>query len=91
MAESDIAALLRDALLLTLKLGAPPLLAALVVGLLISLFQAVTQINEATLAFVPKVLAIGAALVVFGGFMFSALADYTRGLFDRIGELGGGG
>lgn len=89
MAESDVAAVLRDALLLTVKLGAPPLLAALVVGLLISLLQAVTQINEATLAFVPKVLAIGAALVIFGGFMFAALAEYTGALFGRIVELGG--
>lgn len=89
MAESDIAAVLREAMLVTLKLGAPPLLAALVVGLVISLFQAVTQINEATLAFVPKVLAIGAALALFGGFMATALADYTRALFDRFIELGG--
>ena len=89
MAESDIAALLREAMLVSLKLGAPPLLAALAVGLVISLFQAVTQINEATLAFVPKVLAIGAALALCGGFMFTALADYTRTLFDRITELGG--
>ena len=90
MAESDVAAILRDALLLTMKLGAPPLLAALVVGLLISLLQAVTQINEATLAFVPKVLAIGATLVIFGGFMFAALAEYTVSLFGRIVDLGGG-
>jgi len=88
MAESDVAAVLRDALFLTVKLGAPPLLAALVVGLLVSLLQAVTQINEATLAFVPKVLAIGGAMVIFGGFMFSALAEYTVALFGRIVEFG---
>jgi len=90
MAEVDVAALLREAMLVTVKLGGPPLLAALVVGLLVSLFQAVTQINEATLAFVPKVLAIGAALMLAGSFMFAVLADYTRSLFDRMAELGGG-
>jgi len=89
MTESDVAALLRDAMLVTLKLGAPPLLAALAVGLAVSLLQAVTQINEATLAFVPKALAIGGALVLLGGFMFAALADYARILFDRMIELGG--
>lgn len=84
MSEADVAALLRDALMITLLLGAPPLLAALVVGLVISLFQAVTQINEATLAFVPKIIATGLACLIFGGFMFGLLTDFTNGLFERI-------
>jgi flagellar biosynthetic protein FliQ len=90
MTEADVAALMRDAMLVTVKLGGPPLLAALIVGLLMSLFQAVTQINEATLAFVPKVMAIGVALMLAGSFMFAVLADYTRTLIDRMAELGGG-
>jgi flagellar biosynthesis protein FliQ len=72
-----------------LKLGGPPLMVALGVGLMISLLQAVTQINEATLAFVPKVLAIGAALVLLGPFMLSTLSDYTHILFDRLIAIGG--
>lgn len=88
MNETDVAALLRDAMIVTLILGGPPLMAGLVVGLLISLLQAVTQINEATLAFVPKILAIGAAMLLAGSFMFSTLADYTRALFARIIESG---
>ena len=58
MNDADIALLLRDGMLVMLKLGGPPLLVALAVGLLVALLQAVTQINEATLAFVPKVLAL---------------------------------
>lgn len=88
MTESDVAALLRDAMRITVLLGGPPLLAGLVVGMLISLLQAVTQINEATLAFVPKVIAIGAALMIAGSYMFASLADYTRTLFARMIELG---
>ena len=58
MNDADTAVLLRDGMLVMLKLGGPPLLVALVSGLLVALVQAVTQINEATLAFVPKVLAL---------------------------------
>jgi flagellar biosynthesis protein FliQ len=56
MNDTDTALMLRDGMLVMLKLGGPPLLVALAVGLVVSLLQAVTQINEATLAFVPKVL-----------------------------------
>jgi len=60
------------------------LVVGLVVGLLISVLQAVTQINEATLAFVPKVIALGMATLILGPFMFSTLAAFTRLLFDRM-------
>ncbi len=89
MADVDVGGLLREALLLILKLGGPPLTVALVVGLLVSLLQAVTQINETTLAFVPKVVAIGAVLLFTGGYMMSQLADFTHVLFDRIIAAGG--
>jgi flagellar biosynthesis protein FliQ len=62
---------------------------ALAVGLLVSLLQAVTQINEPTLAFVPKVLAIGFTLVLTGGFTLAQLSDFTRALFDRMIAVGG--
>ena len=88
MQAGDVGMLLHEALLLILKLGGPPLAVALLVGLLMSLLQAVTQINEATLAFVPKVLAIGLALMLAGGFMLEQLADFTRLLFDRIVAAG---
>jgi flagellar biosynthesis protein FliQ len=89
MNDADIAMLLRDGMLVMLKLGGPPLLATLVVGLLVALIQAVTQINEATLAFVPKVVALGATLILLGPFMIATLSSYTRLLLDRLVAVGG--
>jgi flagellar biosynthetic protein FliQ len=89
MNDGDIAMVLRDCILVMLKLAGPPLMVALVVGLLIALVQAVTQVNEATLAFVPKVLALCAALVMLGPFMFAVLSAYMQTLMDRIITVGG--
>ncbi len=89
MNDADIAMLLRDGMLVMLKLGGPPLLATLVVGLLVALIQAITQINEATLAFVPKVLALGATLALLGPFMVATLSSYTHVLLDRLVAVGG--
>jgi flagellar biosynthesis protein FliQ len=80
---------LRDLFMVSLKLGAPGLLTAMAVGLVISLIQAITQINESTLAFVPKVLALGVALMLAGPFMYATLSDYTHGIFDRLIAVGG--
>jgi len=89
MNEADIAALLREGMMVMLKLGGPPLIVALGVGLLVSLLQAITQINEATLAFVPKALALGAALVLLGPFMLATLSGYAHILFDKLVAIGG--
>lgn len=89
MTEGDLAILLRDAMWVTLKLGGPPLAVALVVGLLVSLLQAITQINEATLAFVPKALALAVTMMLLGPFMLSTLGDFTHLLFDRLVSAGG--
>ncbi len=89
MQEGDVALVLRDLFMVVLKLGAPALLTAMAVGLVISLIQAITQINESTLAFVPKVLALGAALLLAGPFMYATLADYAHGIFDRLIAVGG--
>jgi flagellar biosynthetic protein FliQ len=89
MIDTDLAALLRDAMLVMLKLGGPPLMVALVVGLVISLLQAITQIHEVTIAFVPKVLAIGLTLLLMGPFMLATLSSYAHLLFDRIITIGG--
>jgi flagellar biosynthetic protein FliQ len=89
MNDSDIAMLLRDGMVVMLKLGGPPLMVALAVGLLVALLQAITQINEATLAFVPKVLALCIALVMLGPFMLATLTGYTHLLFDRLIAIGG--
>jgi flagellar biosynthetic protein FliQ len=89
MSEVDIGALLRAAMMVMLKLGGPPLLATLAAGLLISLVQAVTQVNEPTLVFVPKVLALCAALAVAGPFMLGTLHDFSLYLFARLVAVGG--
>ena len=74
---------------ISLLLGAPLLLVALVTGLLISLFQAATQINEMTLSFIPKLLAVFATLVVAGPWMLNTVLDYMRNLFSSIPQIVG--
>jgi len=88
MNESDIANLIRESMVVLLKLGGPLLVVGLLVGLVISVLQAVTQINEATLAFVPKVIALGLTGMILGPFMFSTLAAFTRLLLDRMAGPG---
>jgi flagellar biosynthetic protein FliQ len=87
--EAEVGSALRDAMLVVLKLGGPPLICALLIGLAMSFIQAITQINEATLAFVPKVLVIGGVLALTGPFMLSTLSSYTQNLFDQMIEVGG--
>ena len=78
-----------QAIQLSLVLGAPLLLVALVVGLIISIFQAATQINEATLSFIPKLLAVFVTLVIAGPWMLEQMLDYMRALFSSIPQLVG--
>jgi flagellar biosynthetic protein FliQ len=79
-----------DALVLAAKLAAPVLVTALVVGFAVSLVQSVTQIQEVTLSFVPKAIAVAIALVVSGHWMISELITFTNDLFARIPTLVGG-
>lgn len=90
MNEGDVGSVLHDTMLVTLKLGGPLLVVALVVGMVMSLVQAVTQINEQTLAFVPKIAAVCAVLTVAGPFMLATLNDFARTMFDRLIAVGGG-
>ncbi|NVM86781.1 flagellar biosynthesis protein FliQ [Variovorax sp. SG517] len=69
---------------ISLLIGAPLLLVALVIGLIVSIFQAATQINETTLSFIPKLLAVFATLVVAGPWMLDRMLDYMRVLFSGI-------
>jgi flagellar biosynthetic protein FliQ len=69
------------------KLGAPVLLTALIIGFAISLFQSVTQIQEATLSFVPKAIGIGVALLLSGNWMLHELMSFTTTLYGQIPEL----
>jgi flagellar biosynthetic protein FliQ len=74
----------RSALELTLSLAGPVLLFGLVVGLGVSIFQALTQINEVTLTFIPKIAATAAALVLFGPWMLTRLVNFTTTLFQSL-------
>lgn len=74
----------RHAIWVSILLGAPLLLTALAVGLFIGIIQAATSINEMTLSFIPKLLAMALALVVFGGWQLSTLVDFSRVMFERI-------
>lgn len=78
----------REAIIVLLKLAAPLMIIALVVGLVISLFQALTQIQEMTLAFVPKILVIFVSLIFFLPFMVTTLVTFTQGLATRIIGIG---
>lgn len=89
MSEAEAAGAVRDALWLLVKLGGPLLVAALVVGLLVSLLQAVTQINEPTLVFLPKLLVLGGAMAILGPFMVDQLGGFTQTLMDRMISIGG--
>ena len=73
----------------TALLAAPLLLSALVVGLLVGMFQAATQINEMTLTFVPKIAAILGALILFGPWILASMAQFTVRLFGRIPGMNG--
>ena len=76
-----------QALEITLLLAAPMLLVALVVGLLVGIFQAATQISEMTLSFIPKLIAMAATLAIAGPWMLKLIVNYTRELFESIPGL----
>jgi flagellar biosynthetic protein FliQ len=84
MSPETVVTVGRHALEMTLMLAAPLLLTALAVGLLVGIFQAATQINEMTLSFIPKLLAMAAVLALTGPWMIRELVEYTRGLIESI-------
>lgn len=79
--------IMRDALMMIIKVSLPVLLCGLVVGLIISIFQTATSIQEQTLAFVPKIIAVFLALIVFGSWMMYMLTTYTTQLFQSFNTL----
>ena len=89
MTPESVITLIQQALEVLMMVSAPLLLTALVVGLVISIFQAATQINEMTLSFIPKLLVLVVTLLVTGPWMLQLLVGYTRNLFTAIpGMLG---
>ena len=89
MTRDTVVSLTVDAMELSLKIGLPLLVAGLLVGLVISVFQAVTQIQEQTLTFIPKILATAAVIIVAGPWMLDQLVVYAQELYLSIPELSG--
>ena len=85
--QSEIINLLTQAITTVILCAAPMLITAMVVGLLISIFQATTQINEQTLAFVPKIVCVLLVLLVFASFIFSTVGGYVTRLYESINTL----
>ncbi len=87
MSGDMFTALSRDIFVAALKLGGPILAVALVMGVAVSILQAVTQIQEMTLTFVPKILAIGLTILVCGAWMLRSLVSFSEQLFTRLPEF----
>lgn len=87
MTEELIMKLAQDALKITALLSAPILLSTLVIGLVISIFQALTQINEASLSFIPKMIVVGIVIVLAGPWMLDMMSHYTVDLFENIATM----
>ncbi len=87
--EEALAQSLREMLWVTLQVMGPPLVAVLVVGLAVSLLQALTQVQEATLAFLPKLAVCGLLMILLGPFAVNAMRGWTEALYDRAVQVGG--
>ena len=87
MTDSAVLDIALETMIVALKLTAPILIPALVIGFVVSLFQSMTQIQEFTLAFVPKLVGIGVSLLVSGNWMLHTLVAYTHDLFARLPGL----
>ena len=89
MTPESVMTMGRTAMEVTLMVAAPMLLVALIIGLIVSIFQAATQINEATLSFIPKLVGIFVALIVAGPWMLAVMLDYMRQVLTGIPGLVG--
>ena len=87
MTQESIIGFGQQAVLMMLLLGGPILMVSLAVGLVVSVFQAVTQVNEATLTFVPKIIAVLAVTVLMGPWMLQIFTAYTAGVFNSLATM----
>lgn len=88
MTEIEVIDIAKDALWVLLLIGAPIMAIAMIVGLMIALFQALTQIQEMTLTFVPKIIAVFFALMIFLPWMFNHLETFSERMFNRMSQVG---
>jgi flagellar biosynthesis protein FliQ len=84
LSEADVINLLREAIWLTIKLSSPMLILGMVVGLIISIIQTTTSIQEQTLTFVPKLVVILLSIVYFAGWLIQTMTDYTKEMMAKI-------
>lgn len=89
MNEAVVIGLAKEALTVALLIGAPILGASLVIGVVVSIIQAVTQVNEMTLTFVPKLIGVFVAMLIFGPWMMQTLLGFSAGLFANMASFGG--
>lgn len=87
MTTSEVIGVMQAAMVAALKLAAPILIASIAIGLIVSIFQAATQIHEQTLSFVPKLVAIAVILIVFGPWMMETMNDFMTYIFHMIIKL----
>ncbi|MGY1748521.1 MULTISPECIES: flagellar biosynthesis protein FliQ [unclassified Modestobacter] len=87
MSDADVTEIATQTMIIAAKVAAPILLTALLVGFMISLFQAATQIQEPTLSFVPKMIAVAIALLVTGNWVLAELVSFTEHLFESLPRL----
>ncbi|PKL35504.1 MAG: flagellar biosynthetic protein FliQ [Spirochaetae bacterium HGW-Spirochaetae-1] len=90
MTDIMVIKILRESLMTTLIVSAPIMGIGMIVGLIVAIFQTTTSIQEQTLTFVPKIIAIFAALLIFASWMIRTLVNYTYNVFEMIGKMGGG-
>ena len=90
MTEAELIDVARQTIMVMIKVAAPTLLTGLAIGLLISIFQTLTQIQEQTLTFVPKMLLVFASMIIFMPFMLNTLIDFWKTIMDKIIAGGGG-
>lgn len=87
MTEGFVIKLVQESLLYTILIAAPMLIVGMIVGLLVSIIQTATAIQEQTLTFVPKIIAVFIALAIFGAWMLKIMMEYTFTLFEKMAEL----
>jgi len=85
--QAEVITVIQDGVMTIITVAAPILIVAMVVGAIISIFQATTQINEQTLAFVPKIVAILVVLLIFGGMMLTNLTDFAHRMFGYVNTM----
>jgi flagellar biosynthetic protein FliQ len=87
MTPESVMTMGRDAMQVLLVVAGPILLVVLIIGLLVSIFQAATQINEATLSFIPKLVGVFACLIIIGPYMLTTMVDYMHLVFTSIPQM----